>query len=125
MGQAASACRTVQWDTAEWSLNAEAVYVVRVIAVSVPDVLDRPHQTSPNGESFITTGLNKDVDVIVYEALKGSSDSNIRATISWCGGGGFELAHKAVLFKLGNKWHIRGGLENIDIARQALTKQLN
>jgi len=121
------ACREVVWDSGEWATNSNSAYVVRVIGISVPEMTNTPTTENNFGvkEGLLTSRMNKIVELVVHNTLKGNSVTDLKVLLKWCGGGQVQLGHAGVLFKLGNDWHIEHGASAIALAKQALTKQSN
>jgi len=120
--QNALACRVINWNASQWARHSESVYFVRVVGVSVPEILERDHKPTAEREKLLTSRLSKLVEVHVYETLKGEEKDRIIANIHWCSGGSFELANIAILFQLGGKWHIRSAVDEIDLIIANLKK---
>lgn len=116
------ACREVTWSSSEWAKNAQSVYAGRVT-----------HASHSNEAAVTKTGsLQVDVTagrvdlvvaIAVEETLKGVPKDSLRILLSWCGGGSAEVADKVVVFRLGEKWHIKASLSEVAEARKALTNQ--
>jgi len=116
------ACQELNWDESAWTKNSESVYIVRVVGISVPEMLDVPYSTDSVREALVTSRMDKEVSLVVYETLKGKSQKKAKVLLNWCKGGEVKLGHVGVLYGLAKEWHVKLGINAIAVSKKALTK---
>ena len=115
------ACRELKLTELSWLERSNSVYVVRVVGVSAPTLIDTPYSTDIISDALVTNRLDKNVSLVVYETLKGSDKKLMEVTISWCGGGEVKLGFVGVLYGSDQNWHIQSGISVVSAFKEALT----
>jgi hypothetical protein len=115
------ACRTLELSESSWIERSNSIYVVRVVGVSAPTLVNVPYSNDQMWEAIITTELDKRVSLVVYETLKGSDKKIAEVTINWCGGGEVKLGSVGVLYGSDHQWHIKSGINAVTAFKEALT----
>jgi len=119
------ACRELQLSESSWAEKSNSVYVVRVVGISAPNLINAPFSTDVIRDALITERFDKIVSLVVYETLKGSDKKLMEVTINWCGGGEVKLGFVGVLYGSERKWHIQLGLSAVSAFKEALTSHSN
>jgi len=115
------ACRTLQLSESSWAEKSNSVYVVRIVGISAPNLINVPYSADQIEEALITTYLDKEVSLVVYETLKGTEKKLMDVPISWCGGGEVKLGFVGVLYGSANRWHIIIGDNAVSAFKKAYT----
>jgi len=113
--QLAFACREVDWTTEQWAQKASAIYIGKIYAISVTE----DYLKAEDSVDTIHLGVDRVIQLKVFETLKGEKVDNLEALIDWCRGGQLEFLQPILLFKVGNEFHIKS-TENVNTVKAAL-----
>lgn len=119
------ACQELNWDESEWARNSNSVYVVRVVGVSAPELLESSYSSDVVREAVVTSRMDKEVSFIVYETLKGEPKEKSIVLLNWCRGGEVKLGYVGVLYGMSKDWHLKLGVNAITATKNALTNVSN
>ena len=119
------ACQELNWDESKWAKNSNSVYVVRVVGVSAPELLEASYSSDVVREALVTSRMDKEVSFVVYETLKGEPKERSIVLLNWCRGGEVKLGYVGVLYGLHKDWHLKLGINAITATKNALTNVSN
>ncbi len=112
------ACKNADKTTAQRYQEADGIYIVRSLSQRVPQLADSDYLGDSLRESMLTSQLNKEQSLMVYETVKGHIETNINADIDWCGGGEIELGHVGVAYKTAGKWYLEQGSKAVQYLKK-------
>lgn len=113
--QLAFACREVDWTTEQWAQKASAIYIGKIYAISVTE----DYLKAVDSVDTIHLGVDRVIQLKVFETLKGEKVDNLEVLIDWCRGGQFEFLQPIILFKVGHEFHLKS-ISQADTVKAAL-----
>lgn len=102
------ACSEFNWDwsTEKWVQNSDAIYHGIVASISLSDQSIYDGETDPLS-NVVTLRGERYIKLKVSETLKGEAGAVVTAVLPECLGGVAGFGDTAILFKVGDVWHIR------------------
>ena len=97
------------WSNIDWLEKPNAIYYGMIVSVSAPKSFKKDGEIDPfiNMVSSQTRFMGADVELKVFETLKGKDKPLVKANLKGCTGGVSKYRQEVVLYRVGGQWHAK------------------